>query len=125
MIKKIVAILCAVSLLAVPSAMASDNSSGITDKEAVIEAVGIELGTVMHREAFIKALGGFIYDSSDNYTAESLAYNLGLVESGDEFNGKESITIDEALKYAVITLGYKPALESMGGYNKIAGDLKL
>jgi len=80
------------------------------------------------KDFYIKALGGFLYDEV-NMTSDELARSTGMIESGEVFKGAEYVSADEAVKYAVITLGYKALAKEYGGdynaYLKIASDLEI
>ncbi|MGN0178615.1 MAG: hypothetical protein ACI4DY_04125 [Monoglobaceae bacterium] len=129
MFKRIIAAMCTVSLLMMSMQLmvsAADTAeTSISEKEKMLDALGIQIEEIVYRDNFVQALAGFFYDDPKSVSAADAAYQMGLIESGEKFVGKSGFTIDEALKYAVIVLGYKPVAEEMGGYNTIANQLRL
>lgn len=132
MFKKITAVLCAATVLsaAIPSGgLAKDNLSA-AEKSSVLSAMGIDDESVRGqatRDYLVTALSGFIYDPEEKIPAEEFARLVGITEFGQDYKGDEKITVKEALKYAVITLGYKTYAESKGdgGFESVASELGL
>ena len=91
----------------------------------IVKDISLKKFTKNH---YIKALSGFLYDEVKE-SEEVVARNAGMLEAGEIFRGTDIITIDEAVKYSVITLGYKSLAWEYGGdynaYLKIATDLDL
>lgn len=82
------------------------------------------------KDSFITSLAGFLYDNPKaTGTAEYIARSTGMLEVGELYNGTESIRVEEAVKYAVVTLGYKPLAKQYGGdfnaYFRVASELDL
>jgi len=73
------------------------------------------------KDFFIGALSRFI-DENPGESIEEFARNSGILQAGEAYKGNESITVEEALEYALITLGYGEYAKINGGYLKISSD---
>ena len=73
------------------------------------------------KEYFIGALSRFIYDVPSQ-NIEDFARNSGILKPGEIYKGTETITVEKALEYAVITLGYGEYAKGHGGYLKVSSD---
>ena len=122
MIKKRFVILCLTALLSVSGRTAVLAGDTADMKADVLEGIGILTETRVNREIFVESLGRFLYDE-DMFTAEEIARQTGLVSANEAFDSKGSITVGEAVKYSVITLGYKTMAEIDGDYMKTAAQL--
>ncbi len=129
MFKKLIAAVCAISLFASATQIivsaAVIPETDISEMEETLNALGIHVAEIVFRDNFVQSLEGFVYEDPSIVSPSDAAYYMGLIESGEKFVGKSGFTVDEALKYAVITLGYKPVMDKMGSYVKIAAQLNL
>lgn len=131
MLKKITTLLCAAAITAAAlPAVGYSQSNAADDKASLLYAVGIEDGTAgskATRDYFVKALSGFVYNAEEKISPEVYARNVGITEFGEVYDGSEKLTVEEALKYAVIALGYKEYAASKGdnGYNGVAASIGL
>jgi len=125
MFKKISVILSVLLLIVIPFSSVSADSNSLEYKEQILEDLGVLPDTTMYKGNFVKALGGFLFDSEEQYTAESVAYQTGITEKGESFAAKEAITVNEAVKYAVTVLGYKNVINDNNTYENVAAQLGL
>lgn len=123
MVKKIIAAACAMTFVAVPHNIIF--AEEINSNEAqILSELNILTEEKITQESFIYSLASFLYDEPSMMgTAEDIALSTGMIASKDEYNGRKSITVETALKYAVITLGYK--VKANDNYTKVASELKL
>lgn len=100
---------------------AAEKVSGFNSKQAqeILAALDILNWTPVSKvtkNAFVYSMAGFLYEDAENAgTAEDIAKSIGLIDKNEKFLGSDRISVAEALKYAVITLGYGERTESMGG----------
>lgn len=133
MIKKIVSLLCLLSITAmlIPNTYVfADNTNNDNNQEIVLQALGVDDATasgVATNDYFISALSGFLYEKDGKPTAEAFARSIGLIKSGEVYDGSKTITKEDALRYAVATLGYIGYAESLGedGVRTVASNLGL
>jgi len=125
--KKLIALLCSMSLLsAMTPVVMAENANDTAEQAAVLTALGVIEKTASGyatKESYVGSLAGFLYDNG--YAAEGFARMTGIIEYGESFNGNDNISVDDALKYAVITLGYKEYAENVESYSKVADSLNL
>ncbi len=116
MFKKILGIILCVATITsmVTPAFAAMDSDGKVD---ALRELGIYQENPVTYDKFITSLAGFYYDDpADIGSAETFARSLGMIESEEVYKGQSALTIGEALKLAVIALGYKPVLGADGNY---------
>lgn len=66
---------------------------------------------------FVTALAGFLYENPEGMgSAEEIARQTGMIEKEDTFKADAVINVNDAIKFAVVTLGYKASAEANGGY---------
>ena len=127
--KKGIALLCILLILATTFVSASSESTdNMHDKFSIVSALGIDNGSVsgfVTKDYYISSLMGFFYENGDKPSVENFARYIGIVDYGKSYNGKENLTVDEAFKYAVIALGYKPYAEETGNYSGLISKLGL
>lgn len=71
----------------------------------------------MTYENYVTALAGFLSeDPSSMGTAEQIARQTGMIEDEDSFKADAVVTTHDAIKFAVVTLGYKTSAEANGGF---------
>lgn len=86
-------------------------------KASVLKALGVDdaqASGVATNDYLIAALSGFLYEKEEKPTAEDFARRIGIIRYGEVYDGSKTITKDEALEYAIATLGYKAYAESKG-----------
>jgi len=126
--KKIISLICVLVML-----IPNTSVLGVTEQNTAAESAealkALNLLTdekkITH-DSFVYSLAGFLYDNPESIgTPQELAVAMGMVDSADEFKGAQIITVDEALKYAVVALGYKPRVVMSGtnNYRGIAAEL--
>ena len=129
MCKKLIALLCCMSIsLSVMPIKAADKSGDNFDKSEILSALGIGGDAVsgfVSNDWYIGALSGFRYESGYGPTPEKFARMTGIIDYGKVYDGKDNISVDDALKYAVITLGYKEYAENVESYPAVADSLGL
>lgn len=126
--KKIISLICVLVML-IPNASVSAGTEQNTATETAEALKALNLLTdekkITH-DSFVYSLAGFLYDNPESVgTPQELAAAMGMVDSTDEFKGTQIITVDEALKYAVVALGYKPRaiMSGASNYRGIAAEL--
>lgn len=118
MIKKIVSLLCLVSIIAsmVPgNCVFAEESTG--EQAAVLQSLGIHdamAGGVATNDYLLKALSGFLYEEGEKPSPEDFARATGILNFGDIYDGSKTVTRNEAIEYTLATLGYKAYAESTG-----------
>lgn len=133
MIKKLVSLLCLLSITVtlIPNTYVfADNTNNDNNQEIVLQALGLDDATALGmatNDYFISALSGFLYEKDGKPTAEDFAKSIGLIKSGEVYDGSKTITKEDALRYAVATLGYIGYAESLGedGVRTVASNLGL
>ncbi len=109
---KITALICALTMmLSVLPTMVSAKFEAEAQLQDSLAQLGILSWTPMSKVskgAFVYSLAGFLYDDVKKLaTAEEAARSIGLIKDNEVFDQDARITTEEALKYAVITLGMK------------------
>lgn len=125
--KKIITLLCLAAMLinTVSMSMAAELSDTVAQKLAVLNGIGISLAESVDKDDYIYSLAGFLYDDAQNTgTAEEIARRIGIIEAGEVYESGK-LTYQEAAKYAVITLGYKPFAEQKGATDETYIELAL
>lgn len=121
MIKKICFILSLSAIICTTAFAANDT----TQKKEVLQGLGVYSENPVTCGGFIEALSGFLYDNPDMVgSVEDIARNTGMIEKDESYNSNTSITVEQAYKYAIVTLGYKVVAESTG-YMQVASKLGL
>ncbi|MBQ7986227.1 MAG: hypothetical protein IJ304_03055, partial [Clostridia bacterium] len=107
-------ILCVAMLISVvsPAYAAKDT----TWKQEALRQLGIYQENLVTYDGFTKSIAGFFYDNPDEISAEEFAKSVGMLEANEEYKGQSALTVGNALKLAVIALGYKPVLGENGNY---------
>lgn len=128
MIKRIISIISILVMFAgvMPQGISFAAEDVNKNEIKILNALGISLaeGRVTH-DGFIVALAGLLYDEPEkNGSAEEVGRKLGMIEDGTAYSGEKALNCQDAVKYAVIALGYKQ-LAVRDGYLKIASDLGL
>ncbi len=81
--------------------------------------------TSVTRERLLKTLSYFLFENpAEAGTTESIARNTGMLKSGEEYKGNATVTTEDALRFAVILLGYG-AVTGDGNYMGKAAQLGL
>ncbi len=123
MFKKILGLAICVATIAtsiVPAHAAKDTGW----KTEVLKGLGVYQENPVTYDNFINSLAGFLYENpSEIGDAESIARSTGMIEDDATYSGNSALTIGEACKLAVITLGYKPAIGIDGNYMQKASEL--
>lgn len=123
MFKRILGVAICIATIA-SSVIPTYASEDIDWKTEVLTGLGIYQENPVTYDGFINSLGGFLYDNPiEMGDAETIARNTGMIESHEAYLGSDTLTIGEACKLAVITLGYKPAMGTDGNYMKKAAEL--
>ncbi len=117
MIKKIIALVCALSILVIPCNISFAKEDDTTaERAAVLTGIGVYNAKIAKYEGFVKALAGFMFDDpSELGNAEEIAEHAGFITASDKFSGGTSVSCADAIKYAVITLGYNDIVKANGG----------
>lgn len=131
MTKKIVSLLCLLSLIATlmpGSYVFAEEAEKTYEKETVMQVLGIEeaaAASIVTNDYLLTALSGFLYGENERRPAESFAREVGILEFGEIYDGRKTITKIEALEYALATLGYKDYAKSTGenGIKTVASSL--
>lgn len=93
-------------------------------KQNALRELGVYQENPVTYDGFIKSVAGFIYENPAEYeSAEALAKKMGMIEADEEYQGQSTLTVEKALKIAVVALGYKAILGSDGNYVKKASEL--
>lgn len=126
MIKKFLVLISVLSVIMISGNVISAEEIEISHEEKVVTGLNIINAEKVTQESFIYSLASFLYENPQNVgTAEEIALATGMIDSKDEYRGRKSITVNDALKYALITLGYKEKCVAEGDYLKTAAELKL
>lgn len=113
---KIKALICVLALIltSLPGYV-SARSADDEQLRSSLAQLGILSWTPMSKitkGAFVYSLAGFLYDDvKELATAEQAAKSMGLIDEKEKFDESARITTNEALKYAVKTLGYRQSME--------------
>ncbi len=111
-----------VSMVTTPASAAEDK----TWKANALRGIGAYQENPVTQDGFIKSISGFFYDNPDEMgSAEEFAKSVGMIEANEKYMGQSTLTVDKALKLAVIALGYKPVLGDEGNYVQKAAELGL
>lgn len=122
----VLAIICSLFQVPVLAAKTTVDES----KLAVLEGLDIlsdELPTRVTYNLFVNALMGFVLEADERtaHTPETFAQSAGLLEAGQEYNGNAVLTLDDAVKYGVILLGYNENILPGINYKNIASTKNL
>jgi len=121
MFKKIFALLSLSAVMCTTAFAANDT----TQKKEVLQELGVYSERPGTCGGFIEALSGFLFENPDAVgSVEDIARSTGMIESDEEYNSNTPITVEQAYKYAVVTLGYKVTAEN-SGYTQVAAQLGL
>lgn len=122
-LKKIISLLSAaimiIGMAAMPITAADTEDSKITEEMEllkglnILDALPMAESRYIERGEFVKALSMFFYDEPQD--PEATARVLGFISSGEEFESQLYMTIEEAAKYSVISLGYRRFADENGG----------
>lgn len=132
MIKRIITIACVIALLMtlIPNIASANQEDKETKNVEMLEALNIYPGEKITGDTLIMAMAGFLWDEPEIYgTSEDIGRIIGMIENGEEYKGSTMVLGSVALKYAVITLGYKLQAEQYGGdmnsYVTVASEIGL
>lgn len=132
MIKKLAAVICTISMLAalLPCTLVGAAKDTAPDKTELLSALGLWNESITKYDGYVKALSGFVFDNpEDAGSAKEYAVYAGYVLPYEEYKGSATLTYADAVKYAVITLGYGDLVKAKGGtyadYITKANELKL
>lgn len=124
MIKKLITL---ISILTLINAFAVHAENDLSYEKSILTGLGIMVEGNVNHETFINSMAVFLTDNPED--TEAFARRTGILGAGDEYKGRGTMTLDEAVKYAVIALGYKDRAESYGGfpegYRQVAASLGL
>ncbi len=123
MLKKFTAVICTLSLLTVPHMISAAETDGM--KENILKGLGIVTETRINKEIYINSLGKLMYADSSLFSAEEIARQSGMIDENEGFKSSDSITVNDATKYAVIALGYKVQADLSGNYTDVAARIGL
>lgn len=117
MIKKIIALICALSILVIPCNISFAKEDDTTaERAAILTGIGVYNSKITKYEGLVTALAGFMFDDpSEIGNAEEIAKYAGFITAADKFTGGTTVSCSDALKYAVITLGYNDIVKANGG----------
>ena len=115
MIKKLITLICMVLLITLSAnAVFADND--MTEEEQLLTGLGLWNDELSSYDGYITALSGFLFEEPEQIgDAEDIARYTGMLSLTDTYKGKGKITYGDAVKYAVITLGYDPMIKGNGG----------
>lgn len=115
MIKKLITLICMVLLITLSAnAVFADND--VTEEEQLLTGLGLWNDELTSYDGYITALSGFLFEEPEQIgNAEDIARHTGMLSLTDTYKGKGKITYGDAVKYAVITLGYDPIIKGNGG----------
>jgi len=124
MLKKFIVLICTLSFLTLLPNMVS---AAQTDKlkADILKGLGIVTQKKVSRDSFIDSLETFLYEDTSMFSAEEIARQTGMISEDTEYKGREKISVSEAIKYAVVVLGYKVQAEKNGNYTNTAAGLGL
>lgn len=130
MIKKIVTLLISLSIALSAFPCSIQAASADSNKEEILKALNIideKMPSKITHNDFVNALMNIVLSGGGGTSPESFADNYGLTGSDGVYNGKEAITVAEAVKYAVIVAGYdiKSKDKTIDSYLPIGSDLDL
>lgn len=129
---RFVSLICIFSMMLamLPSVAFADDGYDLKQAEEVLKKLNILSNSKINHDTYVYSLAGFLYENpTENGSAEEIARATGMVDSNEKYVGSDTITVEEAIKYAVTILGYKKQAQLQGGYpngyKKIASDLKI
>ncbi|MBP3359966.1 MAG: hypothetical protein J6N52_03865 [Clostridia bacterium] len=114
MLKKIAALLLSAmfTISAIPCVSAAIPKE---DMEAALKGIQIlpeKLSSKVTYDEFLNILKNFKLDDSSLMSAEEYARSNGMIAYGTKYTGTEKITVEDAVKFIVIALGYNIMIES-------------
>lgn len=123
MFKKILGLILCVATVASTITPAYASKESELQQQALRE-LGIYQENLVTYDGFITSIAGFIYDDpAEMESTEAFAREMGMIEADEAYEGQSTLTVDKALKIAVIALGYKAILGTDGNYIKKASEL--
>lgn len=129
MFKKITVLLSVIVTSLTLAVSAVGAASDITEIKSALEGIDIILPEMLPKitkDDYVNALSKLLYeDASVIGNPEKIARMTGMIETVEQYDGKDSMPLNEALKYAVVTLGYKSSAANTGGYVSMASSLGL
>jgi len=106
MVKKLLSICLAGAMLSATVATAAELGGA---EHKALQALGIaeeKLSSKISYDAFLNALMGFMYEPGERpVDTETFAKSTGMIGTVQTYNGKENISLGEAVKFSVIALG--------------------
>ena len=124
MLKKLTVLLSVIAATVTVGGSTVSASSGIQEMKDTLEALGIvfpEMLPKITKDDYINGIAKLLFEEPSVIgTPESIARNTGMIEIIENYDGKDIITVNEAVKYSVIALGYKSHAQTMGGYMGVA-----
>lgn len=116
-----------VTMLPCGYAMAEDTGD-LKRRASVLQSLGVDdiaASGIATNDYILTSLSGFLYEKEYKPSAEDFARNIGVLDFGVIYDGSKTVTKNEAVAYAVATLGYKEYAESMGenGVTTVASSL--
>lgn len=128
--KRFIAFICTMALLIIPQSNIFAEESDYEYKAELIKGLNLLHDVKINHDTFVYSMAGFLFEEPESMgSAEDIARQLGLIEYDEAYSAKKTLTLNEAVKYAVITLGYKVQAENYGGfplgYRKVASDVNL
>lgn len=130
--QRLASLVCVLSMMLVmlPSVTFANDGYSLERAEDVLKKLNLFDGSKINHDTFIYFLAGFLYENpQENGSAEEIARTTGMVESNEKYVGRDTLTVEEAIKYAVTILGYKKQAQLQGGYpdgyKKIAAELNI
>ncbi len=117
--KKIISFICVLMFVCTTSGMlvSADKSVNDTYTAEKLQALGVmtEEKKITY-DAFVYSLAGFLYENPESMgTAANIAFQTGMIDTPSDYNGGIIITFNDAIRYAVVTLGYKTRAMELGG----------
>jgi len=120
MLKKIFVLLAMTAVIGITPVSAENNNAELLSR------LGVYNGDATTYDTFINSVAGYLFENPESMgNAENIAKSAGMIDYESRYSGEEKLTVNEALKFAVVALGYKTTAESLGGYTQTAAQLGL
>ena len=100
--KKIISLICALSLTGSASALnvTAEENTGTSHTGEVLQALGLMTGEKkVTYDSFVSSLSRFLYENPEALgTPEDIALQTGMTDGTEEYNGGSPITFNTAIK---------------------------
>ena len=114
--RKLVALFCLITVLlcGICTEASSETSEEVQNMTDLLCSLGIQCEDISEKDDYIYALAGFMYDEPGSMgTAAEVAGLTGITEATGEYRSGK-LTYDDAVKYAVVVLGYSITADEIG-----------